>query len=65
MLFVGWALVALISLLVWALMRSPWGRVLKSVREDEDAARSLGKNAFSFKMQSLIARRDDRLARRA
>ena len=35
-------------------MRSPWGRVLKSIREDEDAARSLGKNVFSYKMQSLI-----------
>ena len=35
-------------------MRSPWGRVLKSIREDEDAARALGKNVVSFKMQSLI-----------
>ena len=35
-------------------MRSPWGRVLKSIREDEDAARSLGKNVFSYKMQSLV-----------
>ena len=35
-------------------MRSPWGRVLKSIREDEDAARSLGKNVLAFKMQSLI-----------
>jgi neutral amino acid transport system permease protein len=54
MLFFGWGLVALLSLLVWALMRSPWGRVLKSIREDEDAARALGKNVVSFKMQSLI-----------
>ena len=35
-------------------MRSPWGRVLKSIREDEDAVRSLGKNVYSYKMQSLI-----------
>ena len=35
-------------------MRSPWGRVLKSIREDEDAARSLGKNVVSYKMQSLV-----------
>ena len=34
--------------------RSPWGRVLRAVREDEDAANSLGKNVFRFKMQSLI-----------
>jgi neutral amino acid transport system permease protein len=51
---VGWLLVVLATLLVWALMRSPWGRVLRSVREDEDAARSLGKNVFASKMQSLM-----------
>src|SRR5215207_9559106 len=41
---VGWGLVIMISLLTWALMRSPWGRVLRGIREDEDAMRSLGKN---------------------
>ena len=54
MIIIGWSLVALTSLLVYSLMRSPWGRVLKSIREDEDAARSLGKNVFSYKMQSLV-----------
>ena len=33
--------------------RTPWGRVLRAVREDEDAARALGKNAFAYKLQSL------------
>lgn len=51
---VGWTLVALSLLLVWGLMRSPWGRVLRSIREDEDAVRSLGKNVFAYKMQALI-----------
>jgi len=51
---VAWTLVVLLSLMIWALMRSPWGRVLRSIREDEDAARSLGKNVFLYKMQSLI-----------
>lgn len=51
---VGWATVALCCLLVWALMRSPWGRVLRSIREDEDAVRSLGKNVFLYKMQALM-----------
>jgi branched-chain amino acid transport system permease protein len=51
---VGWLLVAVCSAVTFLLMRSPWGRVLKSIREDEDAARSLGKNIFSYKMQSLI-----------
>jgi len=51
---VGWSLVALSALLVWLLVRSPWGRVLKAIREDEDAARALGKNVFLYKMQSLV-----------
>ena len=53
-LLVGWTLVAATTLLVFLLMRSPWGRVLKAIREDEEAARSLGKNVFSYKMQSLV-----------
>lgn len=36
------------------MIKSPWGRVLKGIREDEDAVRSLGKNVFAFKMQSLV-----------
>ncbi|MBS3941887.1 MAG: branched-chain amino acid ABC transporter permease [Actinobacteria bacterium] len=54
MMLVAWLLVALAVVLVWALMRSPWGRVIKSIREDEDAARALGKNVFAYKMQSLV-----------
>lgn len=50
----GWLLIALLVLLTWLLMRSPWGRVLKGIREDEDAVRSLGKNVFLYKMQALI-----------
>ena len=51
---VGWLLVALVTLLVWKLMRSPWGRVIRAVREDEDAVRSLGKNVFLYKLQALM-----------
>ncbi len=51
---VGWILVALACLMVYLLMRSPWGRVLKGIREDEDAVRSLGKNVYAYKMQSLV-----------
>ncbi|MCC2033899.1 branched-chain amino acid ABC transporter permease [Microbacterium allomyrinae] len=50
----GLILLAIAVYLVWALMRSPWGRVLKGIREDEDAVRSLGKNVFAYKMQALI-----------
>jgi neutral amino acid transport system permease protein len=51
---VGWLLVALFVLLTWMIVRSPWGRVIKAIREDEDAVRSLGKNVYLYKMQSLI-----------
>ncbi|MFT4306491.1 MAG: branched-chain amino acid ABC transporter permease [Microbacterium sp.] len=51
---VGWALVAVFVVITWLLMRSPWGRVLKGIREDEDAVRSLGKSAYAFKMQALV-----------
>jgi ABC-type branched-subunit amino acid transport system permease subunit len=45
---------ALAVVVVWRLMTSPWGRVLKGIREDEDAVRSLGKNVFQYKMQALV-----------
>jgi neutral amino acid transport system permease protein len=51
---VGWILVALGCLLVFLLMRSPWGRVVKSIREDEDAVRALGKNVYAYKIQALV-----------
>lgn len=50
---VGWTLVALVTLLMVRIIRSPWGRALKAIREDEDAAASIGKNAFRFKLQAL------------
>ncbi len=53
-LVVAWMIVAIMAFIIASLMRSPWGRVLKSIREDEDAAVSLGKNVFAYKMQSLV-----------
>ncbi|MBD2494881.1 branched-chain amino acid ABC transporter permease [Nostoc sp. FACHB-280] len=52
----------LLSLLVLAfvfwrleiLLRSPWGRVLKAIREDEEVPKALGKNVFWYKIQSLM-----------
>lgn len=52
--FIAWGLVLLCTLVVYLLVRSPWGRLLRGIREDEDAIRSLGKNVFSIKMQALI-----------
>lgn len=50
----GILLLVVAALIVYLIMRSPWGRVLKGIREDEDAVRALGKNVFAYKMQSLI-----------
>ncbi len=52
-----WLLVLVLALVVWQLERlihSPWGRVLKAIREDEEVAKALGKNVFAYKMQSLL-----------
>lgn len=50
-------LVALTTLGVYLglerLLRSPWGRVLRAIREDEEAALALGKNAFIFRLQAF------------
>ncbi|WP_062388775.1 branched-chain amino acid ABC transporter permease [Demequina iriomotensis] len=51
---VTWGLVGVFALVFWRLSKSPWGRVLKGIREDEDAVRSLGKNVYSYKMQALV-----------
>lgn len=45
---------AIVYALLEVLTRSPWGRVLKSIRDDEAVSVSLGKNAFHYKVQSLI-----------
>jgi len=34
--------------------RSPWGRLLRTIRSDEDLAKALGKNTYSYKMQSFV-----------
>ena len=51
---IAWTLVFICLFVVWLLVRSPWGRLLRGVREDEDAIRSLGKNVYAIKMQALI-----------
>lgn len=41
-------------LIVEALARSPWGRVLKAIREDEQVPRALGKDVFWYKLQAFM-----------
>ena len=53
LLLVAVVVFGLLTVGMFLLQRSPWGRVLRAIREDEDAARALGKNAFSYKLQSI------------
>jgi len=49
--------ILIVGLVYWIserMIRSPWGRVLRAIREDEIAASTYGKNVFWFKMQSLV-----------
>lgn len=48
------AFVGVTYLVLKRVHRSPWGRVLRTIRSDEDLARALGKNTYSFKMQSFV-----------
>ena len=50
-------LIAVVGAVYWALeriLRSPWGRVLKAIREDETAAIALGKSARHFRLEAFV-----------
>lgn len=53
LLLVIWAGVGIATFVLIRLQKMPWGRVLRAIREDEDAAEALGKNTVGFKLQSL------------
>ena len=56
LLFLGLALLLLLVLYVAVErgIRSPWGRVLRAMREDETATAASGKNINAFRMQSFV-----------
>ena len=49
-----WLSIAIVLIILARLKKSPWGRALRAVREDEDAVRALGKNAVLLKLQSFM-----------
>ena len=53
LLIVTWVLFLVLTFGMRALQLTPWFRVLRGIREDEDAVRALGKNPFPYKLQSL------------
>jgi len=52
------ALVGTVLLLAYIgieyMTRAPWGRVLRGIREDEEATLALGKDVFSFRLQAFV-----------
>mgnify|MGYP006271867503 CR=1 FL=1 len=51
-------LIGLAVILVYAFLRrihqSPWGRLMRTIRSDEDLAEALGKNTYRYKMQAFV-----------
>lgn len=51
--FVG-VILLLIYVGIERMSRSPWGRLMRAVREDEDAVMALGKNTFALKLEAFV-----------
>lgn len=47
-------IVAYVYVVFEVLVRSPWGRVLKAIREDDAVAAALGKDVTRYKLQALV-----------
>lgn len=54
--YAGWVLLlcALVYLLVRWLSRSPWGRALRAMRDQEDAAAAIGLNVTTLRLQVFV-----------
>ena len=48
------AALLILFLAVERAIKSPWGRALRAIREDETAAAASGKNVFRFKLQAFL-----------
>ena len=46
--------VVIVYLFLRKIHRSPWGRVQRTIRADEDLAKALGKDTYRFKMESFV-----------
>jgi ABC-type branched-subunit amino acid transport system permease subunit len=51
MLVIVWAVFGLVLVPLLVMVRSPWGRMARAIREDEEAATALGKRTMYTKMQ--------------
>jgi branched-chain amino acid transport system permease protein len=48
------AIVAVVYVLVEVARKSPWGRVMTAIRENEPAAKAAGKNVEAFRMEGFV-----------
>lgn len=48
-----WACVGFAYLIIHTLVESPFGRILKTIREEDDLALALGKRVFIFKLKAM------------
>jgi branched-chain amino acid transport system permease protein len=53
-LVIVWLMVGVIYLICNRLYDSPWGRTLRAVRDNEDAARAVGKDVDFFRLQTFV-----------
>jgi branched-chain amino acid transport system permease protein len=44
----------MVFLLMWRLARTPYGRVLRAIREDDLVPATLGKNIFAYRLQAFV-----------
>lgn len=51
--FFVWVFVGLAFMLVWRLSNTPFGRILKAIREEDDLALAMGKPAFIAKLKTM------------
>lgn len=49
-----WAIVAACWVVCNRLYDSPWGRAMRAIRDNEDAARAVGKNVEAFRLQTYV-----------
>ncbi len=51
---VVWGIVAIVYVIAQRLYRSPWGRVLRAIRDNEHSAQAVGKDVERFRQQTFI-----------
>ncbi|QDG77358.1 branched-chain amino acid ABC transporter permease [Labrenzia sp. PHM005] len=51
---VVWSIVAIVYVIAQRLYQSPWGRVLRAIRDNEYSAKAVGKDVEKFRQQTFI-----------